>query len=743
MSETAETALAALARDLVEEIAAGRALELAQDDPGALELASFNVRAHLRRSPTGKVEQVREHTENRLGQGIPGDTMERPGNLKDTPWIPEPDWQKGEKEFIAKGEAVWKQNEWKSKGKPKEPQKVFEGIRDTRKSLPDKDDRYQGADQHLDQAQKHITERGLQVGQLDQNHLARAYHELGKAHEHIVRKVLPHANPEEYPQVAGHLQKIAGHMQDLDRAMGAKPEATRQLLGDFKENFAHAGEERRAQETRKAEEEARQAEAERTERPRQMEEEARKASELKQWQEETRARALREATANFRPDQKQVLEEQILARQMGMPEMGIRQEPLKGAAAVHPQLHGKHVTLPGDTLSGHAHAHVPRPFEVPQPTAQDKALGEANAALAIHRQAGLAQLEAQHAAARAERTGIPEPGTYAPLTDEQFDQHVDDLERAIGQALEQGLATDHQFTEPGNRRIWKPDRAMAHADIVRDYLDKQVDVPSQRAALFMGGLPGAGKSTLLKHHSGIDLKDYAVINPDDFKEELARRGMIPEVEGLSPMERVALVHEESVHLANLAAMELQRRGKNLAYDVTMKSYRTTSNRVKWLKRDHGYHVTAVFVDVPVEKSVERVAKRYRQGLEAYRQGKDKLGGRYVPAYAVRSGEGEPGQPSRARATFDSLLPRFDRWELYDGTKGKATLAAEGGRGRSPGGITSVEELVRGRLDRGTRLRITGERTVDGVRELEAEVVPYIGSTEAQARAAERGTAGGT
>ena len=36
-----------------------------------------------------------------------------------------------------------------------------------------------------------------------------------------------------------------------------------------------------------------------------------------------------------------------------------------------------------------------------------------------------------------------------------------------------------------------------------------------------------------------------MINPDDIKEELAQRGMVPEIDGLSPMEATDLVHEES------------------------------------------------------------------------------------------------------------------------------------------------------------------------------------------------------
>ena len=50
---------------------------------------------------------------------------------------------------------------------------------------------------------------------------------------------------------------------------------------------------------------------------------------------------------------------------------------------------------------------------------------------------------------------------------------------------------------------------------------------------------------------------------------MARRGMIPEVEGLSPMEASDLVHEESSYLARQLALRAQADGKNLIWDITM------------------------------------------------------------------------------------------------------------------------------------------------------------------------------
>ena len=246
----------------------------------------------------------------------------------------------------------------------------------------------------------------------------------------------------------------------------------------------------------------------------------------------------------------------------------------KGAAAVHPQLGAHLLGQPGDSISGHAHAHVVKPDQVLADQsalhAQQEAIAGSKAQeSALKQEAAQAAREEKLQNAALERKGISPPGTYAPFTDSQFAVHTRNVEKALTAAVHAGMATDQAYTLDKHGQVWEPDRASAHADIIKEYLDKAVNVPSQRAALFLGGLPGAGKGTLLKNHPGIDPKDYAVVNPDGFKEELARRGMVPQVEGLSPMESTTLVHAESVHLAGLAAAELQRRGKNLIFDTTM------------------------------------------------------------------------------------------------------------------------------------------------------------------------------
>jgi hypothetical protein len=60
-----------------------------------------------------------------------------------------------------------------------------------------------------------------------------------------------------------------------------------------------------------------------------------------------------------------------------------------------------------------------------------------------------------------------------------------------------------------------------------------------------------------------------VRDSDDIKEVMAQKGMVPEVEGLSPMEAATLIHEESGLIANLLAKRLYREKKNIVWDITM------------------------------------------------------------------------------------------------------------------------------------------------------------------------------
>jgi hypothetical protein len=176
-----------------------------------------------------------------------------------------------------------------------------------------------------------------------------------------------------------------------------------------------------------------------------------------------------------------------------------------------------------------------------------------------------------------------------------------------------------------------------------------------------------------------------IINPDDIKVELAERGMIPEIAGLSPMEASDLVHEESSYLARQLAIRAQADGKNIIWDITMSDLAKTERRIDELRMAGYRQVDGVFVDIPGEVSIRRTDARHREGEDDYRSGKG-LGGRYVPPEIITlKADDEWG--SQNRRTFDELKQRFDHWSLFDNSvDGRGPIRVDGSqRDSDPGG----------------------------------------------------------
>jgi hypothetical protein len=85
---------------------------------------------------------------------------------------------------------------------------------------------------------------------------------------------------------------------------------------------------------------------------------------------------------------------------------------------------------------------------------------------------------------------------------------------------------------------------------------------------------------------------------------MAERGLIPQVENLSPLEAADLAHTEAQFVAKRLALRALADGRNLLLDITMASRVSLES---WLDAVHraGYVVTGVFVDIGVEESVRR------------------------------------------------------------------------------------------------------------------------------------------
>ena len=250
-----------------------------------------------------------------------------------------------------------------------------------------------------------------------------------------------------------------------------------------------------------------------------------------------------------------------------------------------------------------------------------------------------------------------------------------DAEDRLADARAGNLTSDSRHTTDHGKEVWSDQRDAAHHSIIEDLYASAKDVPCEGRAILAGGLPGAGKTSILAAHAGIELSQYLMINPDLIKEELARRRMIPEIGGLSPMEASDLVHEESSYIAKRLASKAQADGKNVIWDVTMSKTDRAIERIESL-REAGYtRLEGIFVDIPIEASLRRAGTRHREGHDAYCAG-DGLGGRYISGAEILD-HADSAWGSGNRRNFEQLKPLFDAWRVYDNSaEGSAPVLAD-------------------------------------------------------------------
>ncbi|MEU4805132.1 zeta toxin family protein [Actinosynnema sp. NPDC023587] len=267
------------------------------------------------------------------------------------------------------------------------------------------------------------------------------------------------------------------------------------------------------------------------------------------------------------------------------------------------------------------------------------------------------------------------PASPAPLTDEQWTAHVQEVDAKVADALAQGRATSVTHTVDGDGVRWLPERAAWQRQIAAELYARGAWAPDEGEVLFTGGLPGAGKTTALHQNPDVDPSRYLVLNADDAKEKLCEHGLVPEVDGIAPLEGSELVQKEASVIADLVTGMAAKDHKNVIWDTTMSSHDGVDRRVDRL-RDEGYdRFTALFLDVPIEVSLRRVDQRHREGYEKYRDG-DRCEGRHVLASYIQSAA-DPDYTSVNRRVFEDRKTSFDRWYLYDATDIPATLVDQG------------------------------------------------------------------
>lgn len=248
---------------------------------------------------------------------------------------------------------------------------------------------------------------------------------------------------------------------------------------------------------------------------------------------------------------------------------------------------------------------------------------------------------------------------YRVVSDVKLERRLAALDATLGKYYK---SHSTNFTERDKYGVWKPERDAIHRQIADELYKKAAGVPAEGRAIFLGGNAGAGKSTVITKQVGVDLDNYFMIAPDDIKEELAKRGLVPKLpEGdFSPMEVSTLVHNESIRIGDMLADRAFRERKNVIWDGTMGNPGLIQSRVKKMD-DLGYSkISAVFVDVSDDTSQRRVKERYRQGLYEWQQGKGQ-GARYVPKVIQKS-----LSSAQSRSNFNYLRKSgmFDTYAVY-------------------------------------------------------------------------------
>jgi predicted kinase len=331
----------------------------------------------------------------------------------------------------------------------------------------------------------------------------------------------------------------------------------------------------------------------------------------------------------------------------------------------------------------------------PGTPAADKAVADVGA-----RDKQLAGEKARGETRSAQKPGLvsayqrPDPATATgPMSEQAATQRMEMVHGAISDAQERGMSTDamYTFTDSQGNLQWNAERAFQHAQIVESILARSEHVPQDRKGVIAGGLPGAGKTTTLQDAGIVDPRDYISINPDDIKEEMAARSMIPHVEGLTPMEASTLVHQEAGSIADALAHRAMSDGRNVMWDVTMSNGQATEWAMSEMRKNGYRKIDGLFVDVPAAVSEARVQARWQDGVERWLGGdQTSYGGRYVPPSVTRRAHGT-GDVSTPRRTFESLKDGFSTWALYDNSSEGEQARLLEHSSRVPG--TSPDEAV--------------------------------------------------
>ncbi|MFD5638185.1 zeta toxin family protein [Streptomyces sp. NPDC127077] len=210
--------------------------------------------------------------------------------------------------------------------------------------------------------------------------------------------------------------------------------------------------------------------------------------------------------------------------------------------------------------------------------------------------------------------------------------------------------------------LWTPDRERMHSAILEEFAARCTGLPRDgHAALLTAGAPGAGKGGALRgldewqgrddelghalrRAHGIDVRDYVVLDPDQFKVAIFEHGGSPHLppaarvlsdgRPVAPSETASLTHRESAFLQEVFERWARSEGYNLLYDATLRDQRWNEKLLGDLRADGYDRRVLLSVEVPVEQCLAQNAGRWQHGRTAFDAGRDPYGGRMAPEVMI-------------------------------------------------------------------------------------------------------------
>lgn len=189
-------------------------------------------------------------------------------------------------------------------------------------------------------------------------------------------------------------------------------------------------------------------------------------------------------------------------------------------------------------------------------------------------------------------------------------------------------------------------RRRLHRELLEEYeSDLAIAATQGRAVIITGGAPGAGKSSIV---NSLRLEGHwRTIDPDGIKDLLlatcvprgdfvGTQGLLslPDGATIQPRELSGLVHQESTYLSARLRKTCLGRGENIIIQGTL-SWRGMPAVLISELLNHGYQEVRI-VDVETTKTtaVQRAQDRWWSQRIACLEGRNALGGRYVPRQLI-------------------------------------------------------------------------------------------------------------